>query len=322
MRHGFTLIELLVVVSIIAILAAILLPTINLVRESAKATQCSSNLRQQGLMFEVYANTHEGYYPPAFYHPRTFLNNGGWNPNNDWSIHEDIWGGPWNFWTYYLIKAKFDSESAGIWDPTTGYDPNGYKWLYVKNNLHVFTCPSSKIPLTRIPLAGNAQFSPARDLISSNYGMNSAYLGNCGSAGKLGGLGHHDDKNSNGWPGFALGPGSMGDITRLSGQIPKPSQTIQVAEHWGNPQSGFTLTTDPPFVQEPVDGEGNAMTPPSDWGTRTGIFATPWTLQELALRVSHRGTSNYLFCDGHAERLSPWKTCSGDASATNLWTGR
>lgn len=64
-RCAFTLIELLTVIAIIGILAAILIPTVGRVRESARASQCLSNQRQIAFAFSLYANDNKGYLPRA-----------------------------------------------------------------------------------------------------------------------------------------------------------------------------------------------------------------------------------------------------------------
>jgi prepilin-type N-terminal cleavage/methylation domain-containing protein/prepilin-type processing-associated H-X9-DG protein len=62
-RRGFTLIELLIVIAIIAILAALLLPTIERVRARARRVQCASQLRQIGLAFHSFSHDHNSQFP-------------------------------------------------------------------------------------------------------------------------------------------------------------------------------------------------------------------------------------------------------------------
>lgn len=64
LRSGFTLIELLVVVAIISVLAAILYPVFQKVRENARSAACLSNYHQIGLAIHQYSNDADGMTPP------------------------------------------------------------------------------------------------------------------------------------------------------------------------------------------------------------------------------------------------------------------
>jgi prepilin-type N-terminal cleavage/methylation domain-containing protein/prepilin-type processing-associated H-X9-DG protein len=64
-NRGFTLIELLVVIAIIGILAGILLPVLSRARESARKTQCMSNVKQIGMGLIMYANENSETFPSS-----------------------------------------------------------------------------------------------------------------------------------------------------------------------------------------------------------------------------------------------------------------
>ena len=96
-RRAFTLIELLVVISIIALLIAILIPSITHARDHALRVKCSSNLHGIGLAMDVYAaNEPNRSFPRAVYRvnqhlqldnagyliPDTFGNSGYVGDNN------------------------------------------------------------------------------------------------------------------------------------------------------------------------------------------------------------------------------------------------
>lgn len=63
-RRGFTLIELMVVIAIIALLIALLLPSLDMARQVARRAVCASNLHQVGIALDLYAGANRERVPP------------------------------------------------------------------------------------------------------------------------------------------------------------------------------------------------------------------------------------------------------------------
>ncbi len=129
-RAGFTVVELLVTIAIIGLLLALLLPAVQMARESARRTQCRSNLRQIATGLH---NFHSSY---------------GSFPGNGWGF---AWvGEPGRAagksqpagWIYQILP---DVEAANVWSigsGTTGAARRESLSQLCQTRMPLFKCPS------------------------------------------------------------------------------------------------------------------------------------------------------------------------------------
>jgi len=129
-HKGFTLIELLVVIAIIAILAAILFPVFQQVRENARRTACLSNMKQIGTATIQYTqDSDEAYYPHRYTsgpNSNPLLQaNGGPVPNNAFGTGSAANKTFWISELYPFIKS-YDvfkcPDNSNAW---VGYNTDG-----------------------------------------------------------------------------------------------------------------------------------------------------------------------------------------------------
>jgi len=129
MRHrkhesGFTLIELLVVIAIIALLMAILLPSLSRAREQARTTRCLSNLKQIGLAMHAYAADYNYRVPRAELRPGVAVYTG---IDMRWPVlFMPYLGVAAQSYTNYYEVDIYDCPSYPLKDQTVDYCTNAF----------------------------------------------------------------------------------------------------------------------------------------------------------------------------------------------------
>jgi prepilin-type N-terminal cleavage/methylation domain-containing protein/prepilin-type processing-associated H-X9-DG protein len=151
-RRGFTLIEVLVVIAIMGILIALLLPAVQMVRETAARTQCQNKLKQFGLAMHSYHDT-EGAFPPG----SAWVPGSNWN-NIDWSANK----GTWLIYTLPFIEEN-----------------NLYRQIPNHNTPH-FDSIGAAVKAGVLPRAISAKLRCPSDYYKYDQGPYSNYVGSLG----------------------------------------------------------------------------------------------------------------------------------------------
>lgn len=178
-RRGFTLVEMLVVIAIIAVLAAMLLPAIQMAREMARRASCGNNLRQLGLAI-IQFDTNKGKYPAS----RTYWDDPRYKSSG---LHPQVWGHssppPLMLnWVHEIMPyiEKTDMRTL-LENNLMSSDPSLRNTFSVAGRLNIVLCPSDEtddnvspnnpsLPYSQLSYACNSG-------VQDDIGLNNAVLG-------------------------------------------------------------------------------------------------------------------------------------------------
>lgn len=302
-KAAFTLIELLVVVAIIAMLIAILLPSLSRAREQTKSVICLSNLRTLGQGVVTFTSEESDRLPGPV-HPALYRNQGV----------NALMDSPYGTMSYQTAKAQqrrfltyklkrifhdSDSEAGSITDdvctcPTLEYvnpDENFAEFHRITGR----TAYPTHYVVNNIELNGNE--SPDTD----------------GSSGSQGAVYNRRVTNPPNYFGFSPWPGAPDEIQTLAAlykpqslsKIERPSEEWMIADAWYRMRTNAGRDE---FQQEGPyqwDWTGEALPPfAPHFGPKEYVFENSAERDSQASRIrsgKNDGETNTVFFDGHAE---------------------
>jgi len=293
--RAFTLVELLVVIAIIGILVALLLPAVQTARESARRTQCANNVKQIGLAFHHYHDTHRVFPPAYVIQPGGGALNGTPDPTTRDAGPGWAWG---TLLLPYLEQTSlydaFDF-SRPCWDAANAAP--------ARTPLGVFTCPSAPgrtdQPFNVVSGNGSTLATFARSCYVVNAGQDEPWL-------------HAVDS----YEGLADGPLYRNSRTSVADVLDGLSSTVFLGEHhpvlsdktWVGVVPTATVCPKPAFAFGPCEPAAilvNCHSGPCSYANPPTIHPpNSWTSAPCQMFAEHPGGCNVMLGDGSVRFIS------------------